>query len=158
MAYGQIDPARLHGEALRRWYERMPADLDAEREAAAAHQHQMFFGGLRPRDEGASTARPVRLAAMARPQSENLPKPTPGTCVSCHDLLPPGSLPPLLGPFPLRPGGIPSLRDIAGAASGGGREPAYGEAEVGRPLALSRTLGAFSRHPRDKVFVDISRE
>ena len=123
MAYGQIDPARLHGEALRRWYERSSAEVEQEREATAALEHEMFFGGLRPRDQRASTARPMRLAATARPQSENLPKPTPATWVSCHDLLPPGYLPPLLGPFPLRPGSIPILRDVAGAASGGGREP-----------------------------------
>ena len=31
MAYGQIDPARLQGEALRRWYLRSPAEVEEER-------------------------------------------------------------------------------------------------------------------------------
>ncbi len=34
MAYGQIDPARLDGDALTRWYLRSPADIEEERQAA----------------------------------------------------------------------------------------------------------------------------
>lgn len=31
MAFGQVDPARLEGEALRRWYLRSPDEIDDER-------------------------------------------------------------------------------------------------------------------------------
>lgn len=53
MAYGQIDPARLDGDALTRWYLRSPADIEEERRQAAAQAYDSFFS--RP-DEG---ARPV---------------------------------------------------------------------------------------------------
>lgn len=43
MAYGQIDPARLEGEALRRWYLRSPADIEEERRSAAAQRYDQFF-------------------------------------------------------------------------------------------------------------------
>jgi hypothetical protein len=45
MAYGQIDPARLAGEALTRWYLRSPADIERERQAAAAQNYDDFFAG-----------------------------------------------------------------------------------------------------------------
>lgn len=43
MAYGQIDPARLEGDALRRWYLRSPADIEEERRSAAAQCYDRFF-------------------------------------------------------------------------------------------------------------------
>lgn len=44
MAFGQIDPARLEGDDLRRWYMRSPADIEQERQKAAAQRYQDFFG------------------------------------------------------------------------------------------------------------------
>ena len=44
MAYGQIDPARLDGDALTRWYLRSPADIEQERKAEAAQSYDDFFG------------------------------------------------------------------------------------------------------------------
>ena len=44
MAYGQIDPARLDGDALTRWYLRSPADIEQARQAAAAQSYNDFFG------------------------------------------------------------------------------------------------------------------
>ena len=44
MAFGQIDPARLDGDALRRWYMRSPADIEQERQQAADQRYQDFFG------------------------------------------------------------------------------------------------------------------
>lgn len=38
----QIDPARLEGEALRRWYLRSPQDIEQERQAVAAQRHDGF--------------------------------------------------------------------------------------------------------------------
>lgn len=43
MAFGQIDPARLEGDALRRWYLRSPADIEAERRQKAASTYHSFF-------------------------------------------------------------------------------------------------------------------
>lgn len=43
MALGQIDPARLQGEALRRWYLRSPAQIEEERRQAAQQAHDAFF-------------------------------------------------------------------------------------------------------------------
>ena len=43
MAFGQIDPARLDGDALKRWYLRSPADLEEERQQAASHAYNAFF-------------------------------------------------------------------------------------------------------------------
>jgi hypothetical protein len=43
MAHGQIDPARLQGEALRRWYLRSPTEIDEERRSAADRAYSAFF-------------------------------------------------------------------------------------------------------------------
>lgn len=43
MALGQIDPARLEGEALRRWYLRSPADVEEERRERFARSYKTFF-------------------------------------------------------------------------------------------------------------------
>jgi hypothetical protein len=43
MAYGQIDPARLEGDALRRWYLRSPADIEEERRRKASRVYDAFF-------------------------------------------------------------------------------------------------------------------
>jgi hypothetical protein len=43
MAYGQIDPARLEGEALRRWYLRSPVEIEEERKSTAAAGYDQFF-------------------------------------------------------------------------------------------------------------------
>lgn len=43
MAFGQIDPARLDGDALRRWYLRSPADIEEERRQKTASAYDAFF-------------------------------------------------------------------------------------------------------------------
>jgi len=43
MAFGQIDPARLEGDALTRWYLRSPADIEEERRQAASRAYDAFF-------------------------------------------------------------------------------------------------------------------
>jgi len=40
-----INPARLQGEALRRWYARSPQEVEQEREAIAASRYADFFSG-----------------------------------------------------------------------------------------------------------------
>jgi len=44
MVDGQIDPARLEGEALRRWYARPPREIEDGRQRAAAYAYDGFFG------------------------------------------------------------------------------------------------------------------
>lgn len=44
MAYGQIDPTHLQGDALARWYLRSPSDVEQERQAAAERTYADFFG------------------------------------------------------------------------------------------------------------------
>lgn len=92
MAFGQIDPSRLNGDALRRWYLRSPADIEHERQEAAAQRYRDFFGGHHTHgEEGAP--RQMRVDAtqpgpsgigMRHPQSglfQNNPasQPTAGT-------------------------------------------------------------------------------
>jgi len=43
MAYGQVDPASLEGEALMRWYRRTPQEIEDERRRAAADAYNRFF-------------------------------------------------------------------------------------------------------------------
>lgn len=45
MSESWIDPASLEGDALRRWYLRSPADVERERQKAAARRYQDFFYG-----------------------------------------------------------------------------------------------------------------
>jgi len=45
MAESQVDPARLQGEALRRWYVRSPAEIEEERRAATQRRYEGYFGG-----------------------------------------------------------------------------------------------------------------
>lgn len=47
MASGQIDPARLEGDALRRWYLRSPDEIEEERQRGAAQTYDAFFGDSR---------------------------------------------------------------------------------------------------------------
>src|SRR5688572_25372841 len=40
-----VDPARLEGEALTRWYLRTPHEIEAERNSAQEQRYREFFGG-----------------------------------------------------------------------------------------------------------------
>ena len=42
-----VDPSRLSGEDLRRWYTRTPAEIEQQRQAEVVRRHRSFFGGLR---------------------------------------------------------------------------------------------------------------
>jgi hypothetical protein len=44
MAFGHIDPARLEGDALTRWYLRSPADIEEEKRQRAEQAYNAFFG------------------------------------------------------------------------------------------------------------------
>lgn len=43
MVYSQLDPARLHGAELTRWYLRSPADIERERQEATDQKYKDFF-------------------------------------------------------------------------------------------------------------------
>jgi hypothetical protein len=45
MPHSRLDPARLQGEALQRWYVRSPEDVEEARQAAHAQRYGAFFGG-----------------------------------------------------------------------------------------------------------------
>jgi len=45
MSESWTDPASLEGDALTQWYQRSPADIEQERQAAAARRYQDFFYG-----------------------------------------------------------------------------------------------------------------
>src|SRR5689334_1574479 len=69
MAFGQIDPARLEGDALRQWYLRSPDEIEDERRQATARAHDAFFS--QPDD----------------PQSDGVPEPasTPAATLGTSD-------------------------------------------------------------------------
>jgi hypothetical protein len=90
MAFGQVDPARLEGEALRRWYLRSPDDTEDERKRAATMAYDNFFShpragrtshaaakadeqGDRPYEVDWNTAGPNRWRGMAA-KSNTAPK------------------------------------------------------------------------------------
>ena len=43
MTFGQVNPARLQGDALRQWYLRPPEDIEEERRQKAASAYDAFF-------------------------------------------------------------------------------------------------------------------
>jgi len=123
MAYGQIDPARLSGQSLARWYLRSPADVEHGRQTAASQRYADFFGNSDQSaneldgapyqsslDAGAAEGgedefRPGEYRASFddrayRPGHEKIwltsAAVSPWTCASCH--LPP-PLPPQLQPL-----------------------------------------------------------
>jgi hypothetical protein len=105
MASGQIDPARLQGEALRRWYLRSPEEIEEERRRAADRAYESFFGNSEgppssPRDSiaDASPRRMQMAAASARGFWDYW---SPKGCGNCHGYTP-ETLPPVGGhtPFP----------------------------------------------------------
>lgn len=157
MAFGQIDPARLEGDALRRWYLRSPEDIEDERLRRADQRYDAFYGGLQDIRQSASPP-PDRLlratgfgsttrdgtsrvathdAGAVAPQSTwsgpRKPRATIDDCVGCHGRLPspphiPGMLPPF-GELPL-PGGFPVFRNLPGATPSGPRNEGRKECEL----------------------------
>lgn len=63
MAESQVDPARLQGEALRRWYLRSPTQIEEERQAEAQRRYESYFGGA------GSRASADELAELRREQA-----------------------------------------------------------------------------------------
>ena len=124
MAYGQVDPARLQGDALRRWYLRSPAEIEEERSNAAAQAYNNFFSRSADGDNAArgtislgnDLLVPGRGTGAARTEhqpagSYQLAEAAPRGkwdywsfrgCRSCHGYTP-ETLPPVGGHSPLPP-------------------------------------------------------
>lgn len=171
MAFGQTDPARLDGSALRRWYLRSPGDIEAERRRRAEQAQQQFYGGIHDlrepnhddsvapatdadsyghRGGWAQTAAydrsepPIRVAAA----QARKPQATVGDCIDCHGLLPPisptpGMLPPY-GKFPI-PRGFPLFRDLPGGAPPPPRREERKQCEIQE----RRDVGICSQQPTE---------
>ncbi|MFN9848330.1 MAG: hypothetical protein ACK56C_08160 [Alphaproteobacteria bacterium] len=88
-----IDPSRLEGDALARWYRRSPQEVEREREMASRRAYDAFF----VRD-GASAFGQLMAKTTSGPEAI-------ADCVGCH-----GRAPPMF-PFPFRPGGFPVFRE-----------------------------------------------
>lgn len=156
MAFGQVDPARLDGEALRRWYGRSPMEIEQEREAAAALRYDDFFGGIRPSSKGAAgqrlATRPEAdegfhrqgsgyCAHCARDSDWRAPQPAARgrqatllgagikDCVTCHGRLPP---PPLPFPVPFPWPRLPTQRDAPRSSPSPRPHPKQCEVQHGR--------------------------
>lgn len=63
MPVRQIDPVRLQGEALRRWYLRTPDEIEQERQTRQAQHYQAFFGA-----ESLEAREGVESLSQATPQ------------------------------------------------------------------------------------------
>ncbi len=64
MPYGQIDPARLNGDALTKWYLRSPAEIEEEKRQAASRAYDAFFSQPDdPQPHGDSEAASMPAAA-----------------------------------------------------------------------------------------------
>lgn len=55
MPDGQIDPSRLEGEELQRWFRRTPEEIERGRQAAYAKRHREFFYGPGSNERTAET-------------------------------------------------------------------------------------------------------
>lgn len=73
MAFSQIDPARLEGDALRRWYLRPSAEIGEERRQVLSRTHDAFFSrrddvqspGPDPNFHGRLASTPENAAAQS---------------------------------------------------------------------------------------------
>jgi mono/diheme cytochrome c family protein len=71
MAFGQIDPARLEGDALRRWYLRSPQEIEEERKAKTARAYDAFFS-LSNRDQQRKLESPAKADGIIAAQSRGV--------------------------------------------------------------------------------------
>jgi hypothetical protein len=73
MTYGQVDHARLDGDALTRWYLRSPADIEQARQAAATQSYNDFFGNPDGSDDGLASATAESSSADDDPRTSPAP-------------------------------------------------------------------------------------
>jgi hypothetical protein len=70
---GSIDVGSLEGDALARWYLRSPADIEQERQTAAAKRYQDVFYGPSGTDPDPGFAR--EMPSMDHDVEPNVPRP-----------------------------------------------------------------------------------
>ena len=173
MAYGQIDPARLDGDALARWYLRSPADIEDQRKATAARRYADFFGdpGLSPDDSYSTIADQswpdpeggqfgqngfgapgqgggLDDGVFHAGQDDAQITPTAATawnCPTCHTALP---LPPQLQPL------APLLRNFPRSSSSGGAPDDRKQCEI--QDRNDRRICGRQPYPEDKAICHAS--
>jgi len=59
VAFSPVDPSRLQGEALNRWYLRSPDEIEQERQAAQAQKYDAFFARTEPADSPTASPAPA---------------------------------------------------------------------------------------------------
>ena len=69
MAFSPVDPARLQGEALSRWYLRSPDEIEQERQAVQTQKYNAFFGRTEPMDPPTSSPTPAYQHSSPTPGS-----------------------------------------------------------------------------------------
>jgi hypothetical protein len=174
MAFGQIDPARLEGDALRRWYLRSPDEIEEERRKKTEQSYNAFYNGLEglrepelgseyadtnttepPQQHRSAGYRIAANTASPPPAAQGqFPKPQarPKVCDTCHDVLPPlwpnPWLPPPIGTFPVPPGVLPSFRR---GSSGGASSPDGGKKECEIQERRDRAICARQPEQLDKA-------
>jgi hypothetical protein len=97
MPLGQIDPARLSGEALRAWYSRTPSQIEDQRRQESDAQYRAFFEGVNPDrfDDQISSSQSLLQASNPFPFWGR-------SCQNCHGG-PSPTFPPFGRPAPLPP-------------------------------------------------------
>lgn len=65
MGRNPIDPARLSGEALTRWYLRTPAEVEAKRDQAEAQRWQDYHRETQRQQSGAEQSTRIRTSAAS---------------------------------------------------------------------------------------------
>jgi len=152
VAFSPIDPSRLQGEALDRWYVRSPYEVQQERQAAHTQKYDAFFrrsepadppttlpdrtnqdfsatgrtwrtrGTNRWRDQDQSTYAPAEDPQSGRFQLVAASQPAAAPGIANCPTCH-GRVPPLPPfPFSFLPGG-PFFRDVPSVPSGGGSQP-----------------------------------
>lgn len=91
MTYGQVDPARLDGDALTRWYLRSPADIEQERQTAAARAYDDFFSSRPAPSNGDQYGNPAASTSDYQPPaagSDQVPSDNPRSAWEWGDASP----------------------------------------------------------------------
>lgn len=143
MALGQIDPARLDGEALRRWYLRSPAEIEEERRVAGDKAYDAFFrpsGSREPADRHRPTRdnRTYQLAATTPSDFWN--DWTPCNTLSCHGRPEPSARPRGGGESPLPLPYYPRTGGGSGSGAEGGRREWNDKPECNQQFEKDREI------------------
>ncbi len=120
MALGQIDPARLEGDALRNWYRRSPIELERDKATRTLKTYNQFKSNIKFGTPPQVAAQSPRPAPMKSAPAQSAPKRfwdywgVPG-CSNCHGYTP-DTLPPIGGHLPSAPNYSPRTGSGSGSA------------------------------------------